>query len=146
MNFLVASIALLLLIYHQITTWFPLFPWNDIDNLSRKDILLEAGTNGLLMGTGFVCLLHANTGFYHYYPLIYYPFLLSGEFFQWWLPFLSGSFSKSKVNFDYEKRYSRTTKFIPQKSGTRTPDANHTVLHLLTLATTVLVYIVRLST
>ena len=144
MNFLTASMALVLLFYHQITTWFPLFPWNDIDSLLRKDILLEAGTNGLLMGLGFACLIHANTGFYHYYPLIYYPFLLSGEFFQWWLPFFSGDFSKSKVNFDYEKLYSRTVKFIAAKAGARVPDANHTLLHLLTLVTTILVYVARL--
>ena len=145
MNLITGSLALLLLIYHQITTWFPIFPWNDIANLSRKDILLEAGTNGLLMGLGFVCMIHANTGFYHYYPLIYYPFLLSGEFFQWWLPFISADFSKSKVNFEYEERYSRTVKFIPHKAGKRTPDANHTVLHLLTIVTTILVYVDRLG-
>jgi hypothetical protein len=145
MSYLAAATTLLLLVYHQITTWFPLFPWNDIDNLSRKDILLEAGTNGILMGLGIACMIHANTGFYHYYPLIYYPFLLSGEFFQWWFPFFSVRFSKSSINFDYERRYARTVKFIRARAGVRVPDANHTVLHILTLATTVLVYADRLK-
>jgi hypothetical protein len=136
--------ALLLLIYHQATTVIPLFPWNDVEKYSRKELILEAGTNGLLMGCGALCLMIGNTGFFHYYPLIYYPFLLSGELFQWWLPYFSEKFSQSKVNFDYERLFGRTTRLIRSKPGKRTPDANHIVLHLITLITAVLVYFERL--
>ncbi len=136
--------AFLLLAYHQVTTIFPLFPWNDPSKFSRKDLWLEAGTNGLLMGIAFICVICKNTGFYHYYPLIYYPFLLSGEFFQWWAPFLSKDFSKSKVNFDYEKRYSRTIKMFSVEENDRVPDANHIVLHIITIFTTLLVFADRL--
>jgi len=138
-------IALLLLIYHQLTTWLPLFPWNDVEKYSRKELMLEAGTNGLLMGLGVFCIIHSDTGFFHYYPLIYYPFLLSGEFFQWWLPYFSEKFSKSKINFDYERLFSRTTKLIPHKTGKKTPDANHIVLHLITSVAVILVYLERLG-
>jgi hypothetical protein len=137
-------IALLLLIYHQVTTWLPLFPWNDVEKYSRKELILEAGTNGLLMGLGALCIIRGNTGFFHYYPLIYYPFLLSGEFFQWWLPYFSEKFSRSGINFDYDALFSRTTKLIAHKTGKRTPDANHIVLHLITLITVILVYLDRL--
>jgi hypothetical protein len=144
-NSLAAFFALLLLIYHQVTTWFPLFPWNDIDNYSPKEIALEAGSNGILMGLAFACILISNKSFFHYYPLFYYPFLLFGEFFQWWLPFLNDKFAKSKVNFDYDRLYSNTLKLIPHRAGKRTPDANHIVLHLLSVITTVTVYFDRLS-
>lgn len=139
------GITLLLLVYHQATTLLPLFPWNDVEKYSRKELLLEAGTNGLLMGTGALCLIINNNGFFHYYPLIYYPFLFTGECFQWWLPYFSKKFAQSKVNFDYEALFSRTTKLIPHKPGKRTPDANHIVLHLMTVVTIVLVYVDRLG-
>ena len=139
------SIALLLLVYHQVTTWMPLFPWNQIKNYKRKELILEAGTNGILMGLGALCLIVKNTGFFHYYPLIYYAFLFTGECFQWWVPYFSDKFAKTRVNFDYERLFSRTTKLIPHKAGKRTPDANHIVLHLITVITIILVYLERLG-
>ncbi|HWZ02339.1 MAG TPA: hypothetical protein VNX40_01945 [Mucilaginibacter sp.] len=139
------ALSVLLLIYHQVTTWVPVFPWNDTKQYSRKELLAEAGSNGLLMGCGAVCLIMGNTGFYYYYPLIYYPFLLSGEFFQWWLPYFSEKFAASRVNFDYEKLFSRTTKLIPHKPGKRTPDANHMVLHSITVITVIAVYLDRFN-
>jgi len=138
------ALSLLLLAYHQVTTTVQLFPWNNVKQYSRKELLAEAGTNGLLMGCGALCLLMGNTGFFHYYPLIYYPFLLCGEFFQWWLPYFSKRFAKSSINFDYERLFGHTTKIIPHKPGERTPDANHTVLHLITAIMVTLVYLDRL--
>jgi hypothetical protein len=37
-----ASLAALLLAYHQATTWLPLFPGNDIGKYTRKELVLEA--------------------------------------------------------------------------------------------------------
>jgi hypothetical protein len=99
----------------------------------------------VLMGLGALCIIRGNAGFFHYYPLIYYPFLLSVEFFQWWLPYFSEKFSRSGVNFDYEMHFSRTIKLIPHKTGKRTPDANHIVLHFITVAAVILVYLDRLQ-
>jgi hypothetical protein len=41
---------LILLLYHQITTWIDLFPFNGARNYSRQERLAEAGANALLMG------------------------------------------------------------------------------------------------
>lgn len=144
-HYFALAFALLLLIYHQVTTVVSLFPWNDVEKYSRKELLLESLTNLVLMGTAAVCIICGNSGFFHYYPLIYYPFLLFGECVQWWLPYFSEKFSHSKVNFDYEKLFGRTTRLIPNKPGKRTPDANHIVLHLITIITTIFVYWDRLS-
>ena len=143
-HYLAVGMAVLLLIYHQLTTWLPLYPWNNVSKYTAKELVLEAGSNGLLTGTGAFCLIMGNSGFCHYYPLFYYPFLLSGEIFQWWLPYFSAKFAEKQVNFEYESRFSDTTKFIKHYPGKRTPDANHTVLHLLTVLTVVLVFIDRL--
>ena len=134
------GLATLLLVYHQITTWFPLYPWNDISGYTVKELSLEAVSNGLLMGTGLACLIVGHYNFCFYYPLFYYPFLLVGEIFQWWMPFWSERFAKSGVNFEYDKRFMNTTKLIPHRVGKRTPDANHIILHLVTLGTVIIVF------
>jgi hypothetical protein len=48
------SVVAILLIYHQVTTRFPLFPWNDVARYTKKEMVLEAGFNGILMGTALV--------------------------------------------------------------------------------------------
>ena len=81
LHYLTISAAVLLLLYHQLTTWLPLYPWNDTTKYTRKEIFLETGSNGLLMGLGALCLIAGDKGFLFYYPLFYYPFLLTGDFF-----------------------------------------------------------------
>jgi hypothetical protein len=91
------------------------------------------------MGVGLACLLVRNSGFTHWYPLCYYPFLLFGECIDWWVPYFSDSFVKAR-GLDYETKFFRTFKLILRKADKRTSDANHILLHLLTLVTTVGVY------
>lgn len=138
-------LSAVLLGYHQVTTWVPLFPWNDVRAYTRKELLLEAGINGLLMGTALLCLINGNHGFSHWYPLIYFPFLLVGECVDWWIPYFSESFARSRKIWDYDAHFARTLKLIPHKPGKRTPDANHIVLHALTVITCVAVYLDRLA-
>ena len=143
MRELAIALAAFLLFYHQATSWIPLFPWNDVEKISRKEILAETAFNGVLMGTGLVCLIIGHAGFTHWYPLIYYPFLFVGECVDWWIPYFSESFARGRKIWDYEARYARTVKFIPHKPGKRTPDANHTVLHIATVLTIMAVYLAR---
>ena len=105
-----AFLGAFLLVYHQVTTWIPLFPWNYVKTYSRKEMLLETGINGILMGTGLACLLFGNSGFSHWYPLIYYPLLLVGECVDWWIPYLSPSFADARKIWDYDSHFSRTLK------------------------------------
>ncbi len=133
-----------LLLYHQVTTWLPLFPWNDVAAYTRRELWLEAGINGLLMGLAAACVTTGGTGFRHYYPLVYYPFLFAGECVDWWIPYLSPAFARSRKIWDYDAHFSRTLKLLPHHPGKRTPDANHTVLHLMTAVTLVVVYGERL--
>ncbi len=145
MHNLAVGLAAFLLVYHQITSWVPLFPWNDVERFSRKERLMETSFNGLLMGTGLVCLIVGNSGFSHWYPLIYYPFLFVGECMDWWIPYFSESFAQARKIWDYDAKYGRTLKWIAHEQGRRTPDANHMVLHLGTVLTIVMVYLDRLK-
>jgi hypothetical protein len=142
---LTLAFAIFMLIYHQVTTMISIFPWNDTSKYTKKEIIIEAGSNGLLMGIGVICLLLANKGFFHFYPLFYYPFLFAGEIFQWWLPFFSDKFSKMRLEDEYEIRFSRTTKIFKSRNGKHLPDANHTFLHVLTVITLILVFVDRIQ-
>lgn len=137
---LTITLATTLLAYHQVTTWFPLFPWNDVKKYTRKELILEAGINGLLMGIGVVCLVVGNGEFCRTYPLIYYPLLFVGECVDWWIPYFSPAFAKARKIWDYDTHFSRTIKLIPHTPGKRTPDANHIVLHIMTIVTLIVVY------
>jgi hypothetical protein len=46
----------------------------------------------------------------------------------------SDSFANARKIWDYEAKYSRILKLIPHRTGKRTPDADHSVLHLATVA------------
>lgn len=142
MHYLAFGLALLLLAYHQITTWYPLFPWNDVEKYTRKELLLETSINGVLMGMGALSLLFAPKGFWLYYPLVFFPFLLIAEAWHWWVPYF---FPNEKDRKHYEVHFSRTMKFIPEVAGRQTPDANHTVLQLMTFVTTAAVFFERLG-
>jgi hypothetical protein len=107
--------------------------------IHTKGASAGGGLYGLLMGVGLACLLVRNSGFTHWYPLCYYPFLLFGECIDWWVPYFSDSFVKAR-GLDYETKFFRTFKLILRKADKRTSDANHILLHLLTLVTTVGVY------
>jgi hypothetical protein len=141
---LTLAFAILILIYHQVTTTISIFPWNDTSKYTKKEIITEAGSNGLLMGFGVICLLLPDKGFFHFYPLFYYPFLFAGEIFQWWLPYFSDKFSKMRLGDDYEIRFARTTKIFKSRNGKHLPDANHTLLHALTVITLILVFVDRI--
>ena len=142
---MVIAMSALLLGYHQVTTLVPLFPWNDVQKYTKKELLLEAGVNGALMGTGLICLILSNSAFSRWYPIFYYPILFMGECFDWWIPYFSESFAKARKIWNYEARFARTIKWIPHQPGKRTPDANHIALHLLTIVTILLVYLERFS-
>jgi hypothetical protein len=97
------------------------------------------------MGTGAACLMLSGTGFARWYPLVYYPFLFVGECVDWWIPYFSPAFAQARKVWDYDAHFPRTLKLIPHVPGKRTPDANHTVLHVLTVVTLVIVYLERLA-
>jgi hypothetical protein len=122
-----------------------MFPWNDVEKYTRRELLLEAGVNGILMGMAVLCLTRPNEGFAHWYPICYFPFLLFGECVDWWIPYFSESFAKNRKIWDYEAHFSRTIKLIPHRPGKRTPDANHIVLHVFTVVTTIAAFTDRLT-
>jgi hypothetical protein len=119
----------------------PLYPWNDVAKYTRKELVLETAVNGITMGLAVICLFSNKPGFSHHYPLVFFPLLLLGEALSWWVPFVFPSERHRKL---YDSHFSRTFKFF-SVAGKPTPDANHVVLHLLTVFSAIVVYVQRLG-
>lgn len=137
--------TLVMLIYHQLTTLVPMFPWNDVERNPIKLRLFEAAFNGLFMALACVALYFRtpawNDGLGRY-PLIYFPILLAGEFHAWWFAYFFGNKGKRNITAEVHQR---TLKVLPSISDHPIPDCNHMVLHAMTVATTGLVYATWMS-
>jgi hypothetical protein len=79
---------IVLLVYHQITTYIDLFPFNGARNYSLKEKLAEGGSNFVLM-----ILPPIGFGFHRHglmiYGVIYYYFLFAAELIIWWIPYFT---------------------------------------------------------
>lgn len=126
--------SVILLVYHQITTIVPMYPWNDVKKYTRVEILQEASSNGSLMILASIYLFYKTYSF----PKIYFPVLLAVEFYIWWIPYFLGKRTKRNRTAEVSKD---TLKILPPIKNHPIPDCNHLVLHLLTLVTTLLVFL-----
>src|SRR3954469_8443201 len=78
---------IVLLVYHQLTTWFDLYPFNGARYYSRKEQLAEAGVNGLLMSLAPIGFAFHVKGLMTF-GVIYYFVLFGIELIIWWVPYL----------------------------------------------------------
>src|SRR5450432_2716147 len=79
---------LILLVYHQVTTFFDLHPFNGARNYSRRERLTEMGVNAVLMSlapVGYAFQIHALM----LYGAVYYVVLFAMELIIWWVPYLA---------------------------------------------------------
>lgn len=160
-NPMTAALAsqLLLLGYHQVTSWFDFHPFNGVRNYSRREKLAEVGINAVLMS-----LAPIGFGFHlqglMLFGVIYYFVLLSAELVIWWIPYLtvptgrwravynrSLAFATSDFNKGdtltrwvavHERLHRSTITFLPRRQGRPVPNLEHTILHAWTLVTAVL--------
>ncbi|GAA4742929.1 hypothetical protein [Flavisolibacter ginsenosidimutans] len=129
---------ILLLLFHQATTLFDFYPFNNVRHYTLKERVSECCVNGLLMVApvvGFVAQLK----WLMTASLVIYPTLLVGEYLSWWQPYFFGtSEGWQKV---YDRLFKNTIVVLPPLKNNPVPNLEHTVLHLLTLAATVFTYI-----
>jgi hypothetical protein len=147
---------ILLLAYHQTTTWFDLHPFNGVRHYSTKEKLAEAGANAALMSLppiGFAFHIHPLMLF----GLIYYFVLFAIELTIWWIPYITtptGTFRTifncllrlSTSNFEkgdaldhwvsiHHRLHQDTITLLPLRPGRPVPNLEHMILHTLTLVT-----------
>jgi hypothetical protein len=152
---------ILLLAYHQGTTFFDLFPFNGARFYARSERWAEMGSNAVLMGL-------APLGFaLDFVPLkvygAYYYFVLFGiELVIWWIPYcfvpsgwwrriynallalatfdLSGGDALDRWLAVHQRLHGATVTVLPRRPNRINPNLEHTLLHLLTLVTAVVTW------
>jgi len=149
---------LLLLLYHQATTFFDLFPFNGARNYTRQERWAEMGTNAVLMGLapiGFLFDIHA----LQVYGTYYYFVLFAIELTIWWIPYFctphgmwrraynvalalgTSNFGSADALSDWLTTHRRihagTWSLLPPKARRIVPNLEHTLLHAWTLVTAV---------
>lgn len=124
----------LLLLYHQVTTLCDFFPFNGVRYYTRRERLLEAGSNFVLMAlppVGF--LLHWPWGME--FGAVFYFILLAGVFATWWVPYFFGG-SPKWVEI-YARIQGQTITVIPRRGANPTPNLEHLILMVLVLVTAI---------
>ncbi len=149
---------ILLLAYHQATTWLDLHPFNGVRHYSGAEKLAEAGSNAVLMSLapiGFGCGIRALMIF----GVVYYFVLFGIELIIWWVPYLttpSGRWRSlynrllalSTSNFAagdtlahwtnvYQRLHRDTLTWLPPRGDRPVPNLEHMILHGWTLVTAI---------
>ena len=154
----VLASQLLLLVYHQVTTWCDLYPFNGARNYSPKEKGAEAGVNAVLMSLGPL-----GFGFHIKWLMItaaiYYFMLFAAELIIWWIPYLvvprgrwrriyNHLLAVATSNFEpgdtlanwiaiYHRLHRGTLTFLPLRADRPVPNLEHTILHAWTLITAI---------
>jgi hypothetical protein len=121
---------LLLLAYHQATTWCDFFPFNGVRFYSRRERALEASSNLVLMALPPI-------GFFLHVPalmkfgVIYYFVLFAIECATWWGPYFFGASPKWAEM--HVRLHGQTITPLPRREGHPPPNLEHLILMVLTV-------------
>jgi hypothetical protein len=160
---MIAALAcqLLLLAYHQATTFFDLHPFNGARNYARRERLAEMGANAVLMSLapiGFALGIHG----LQVYGVVYYFVLFAIELVIWWVPYFFDPRGVSRAVYNvilaaatsnfgsddalahwkrtHERLHVGTITIVPRRAGRIVPNLEHTLLHVWTLVTAIVTY------
>ena len=149
---------LVLLAYHQVTTYFDLFPFNGARRYTPMERRAEMGSNVILMGLapiGFAFDIRP----LQIYGAVYYFVLFAFEIIIWWIPYFAEpqgkwrgvynfALSLGTSNFQagdalshwlevHRRLHTGTLSIVPRKPKRVVPNLEHTLLHAWTLVTAV---------
>jgi len=144
------------LVYHQVTTFVDLFPFNGARFYTPAERAIEMLVNLTLMGLAITGTALGIAGLMPY-AAVYYFVLFAIEIIIWWVPYFLQPQGLSRRVYNLllalgtsdfgpgdtlsrwlavdERIHSKTVTLLPRKLGRITPNMEHTVLHLATLAT-----------
>lgn len=132
------AFQLSLLLFHQATTLFDFYPFNNVRPYTIKERLIECSVNGTLMA--IPCFGFAfGIGWMMVASLLIYPALLVGEYLNWWRHYFFGPSEAWQETYD--RLFRHTLIVLPPIKNNPIPNLEHTLLHSLTLLTTILTYI-----
>ena len=127
-----------LLLFHQLTTLFDFYPFNNVRPYAIPERLVECGVNGALMLIPFLGFAFA-VAWMQVAALVIYPVLVVGEYLAWWRPYFFGATEDWQATYD--RLFKKTLIVLPAIKNNPVPNLEHTLLHGLTLLTTILTYI-----
>lgn len=137
------------LVYHQVTTNFDFFPFNNIRHYKTSERIAEAGLNALTMGFPVLALALRSQKMIGVSCWVL-GFLAVGEFLSWWPYYFWGTPRwMRKWQEVYDRTHKHTLKFLPPIKDHPIPNLEHCILHVMTLATlavTMVYYFNLLST
>jgi hypothetical protein len=123
------------LVYHQVTTNFDFFPFNNIRNYRTSERIAEAAVNALTMGFPVLALCLRNQKMTTASCWVL-GFLVVGEFFSWWPYYFRGTPQwMRKWQEVYDRTHKHTLKFPPPIKDHPIPNLEHCILHAMTLST-----------
>jgi len=126
------TLQIVLLLYHQVTTLFDLFPFNGVRFYSRRETFMEAGANLVPMAlamTGFIWHVSVLMKF----GVVYYFILFAVECATWWMPYFLGPSPKGLEC--YNRIHRQTITVIPRRGHNPAPNLEHLILMALTFLT-----------
>lgn len=157
---------IILLAYHQTTTWFDFHPFNGVRHYSRSEQFTEAGANAVLMSLAPIGFAFHVTALMRF-GVVYYFVLFAIELLIWWVPYLSIprglwrliynrllAFATSKFGpgdtLDrwvaiHQRLHADTVTLLPRRAGRPTPNLEHSILHAWTLVTAIATLVAFLS-
>jgi hypothetical protein len=133
------ALQLATLAFHQLTTHVDLFPFNNVRHYSRRERLVEAGVNGLVMAVPVALLLVDGAGTVLVSASLF-SLLFAMELLMWWPPYVTGVSVPALVQGDepwpalHARVFGPTVTVVPRISDHPRPNLEHTLLHSLTLA------------
>ncbi|MBS1988095.1 hypothetical protein JST56_03805 [Candidatus Dependentiae bacterium] len=123
------------LVYHQVTTIFDLYPFNNIKSYTRKQQLLECGSCAFAMGIPIFATLFGGK-IMAGVSVVLFILLLMGEYFTWWKPYFFGPTELWKTV--YNKKFKSTIIILPAINDHPIPNLEHLILHSITVVTFIL--------
>lgn len=120
----------MLLAYLEIVEWINLFPWNDIRGGNGQPVL-DVVLGLVMIGLISVTVLRWRWGMI--LAVLLYSFWMVLQIISWWVPYVRGASPGWQAV--YARFFAHTTQIFPARGDHLPPDACHTVLQLLLLAT-----------
>ena len=130
MRFAIA-LQVLLLVYHQLTTLFDFYPFNGVRFSKPKERYAEAGLNFALTVLPPIGYFFGISGLMRF-GAVFYFILIACEIATWFIPYFFGASPKWQEIFS--RVQGRTIMLIPRRGQNPTPNLEHLILMVLTLA------------
>lgn len=131
------------LVYHQITTIFDFYPFNNVRAYSGKLQYTELAINAVFMGFPLVATILGNRTMM-WIGVVCLGMTLCGEYFNWWHSYIVKPMPWWKKV--WEKKYRETIIVLPTIKDHPIPNLEHLILHTLTLMTFVVTLIYMIIT